>query len=174
MSKNNKSEYWYNRAVALNHAALTLYENEKKRNSGLLDPCYLLAGLSIEVIVKAILVDKHSKFDSKFSIHGLEKLLVAAEIKLEKSQIHTIRYFEEAILWLTKYPAPNKESKNSLDCLFKENSNIGKFRARSANKNVWPSKKNYLKIWDALELIYSAKYKNSKLNAVISADLNKI
>jgi HEPN domain-containing protein len=156
LSKNDLSNYWVNRAVAHNKATLSLFRTQESRKSGLKDPCFLLAGLSIELLIKAILVKTNQKFEVADANHKLSNLLKKTKIELDEDQQVTIKFFEESILWLSKYPAPkNKKNKEfDLEQLFFQKSTKSLFRPRSANEKSWPSRKNYVKIWQKLVKIY--------------------
>jgi len=157
-NRNDLSNYWINRAEALYRSAIVLYDSKNSDRIHLYDPCLLLAGLSIEVLTKAILVKRDQKFDeSQFSHHKINKLLAELGLDLGKDQFATIGFFEESIFWLSKYPEPKnvKEPDKKIDSLWKKGTGPGIFgKASSPDSQRWPYKENYVKIWRTLYQLY--------------------
>lgn len=154
----NLSNYWFNRAESLNRSALILYESHGERAIELYDPCLLVAGLSLEVISKAILVKLHQSFDEKkYGHHRILEIIKLTNVEISSSQKATIQAFEESITWLSKYPEPKggKRSPGKTRGLFK---NVGKpsqfGQVITGDPAKWPNKKNYLLIWQKLTSAY--------------------
>lgn len=156
-SKNNLSNYWWNRAETLHSSAIHLYERHG-HPINLNDPCFLLAGLSLEVVAKAILVKQHQKFDEqKFSHHIISKILETIGIQLSESQLATVRFFEESVIWLSKYPEPKLQQIANqkilkLQMVVGGPGILGK--ATKGDPGKWPTKENYISIWQAIASVY--------------------
>lgn len=156
--RKNLSNYWINKAEAYHEAAISLYEGTRLN---LDDPVMHLAGLSLEILSKAILVKQKQYFDEKkYSHHKIEVLISDAGIPLSDNQLATIRFFEEAIVWFSKYPGPKLKSKDQksdsrIQSLWKKTGNDGmQIRALTPNSNRWPNKENYMAIWNKLMKVY--------------------
>lgn len=158
-AKENKkvhlSNYWFNRAEGLHKGAIHLYEKAGDHIE-LTHPCLLLAGLSIEVIAKAILVKKEKHFDEKkyANGHSLEKILTKIDVTFTDDQLATLAIMEDAVVWLGKYPAAKGNKQSRADDLFKR-SKIAKIgHILSPNYDRWPNQLNYLAIWRTLIDLY--------------------
>ena len=150
------SNYWINRAKSLHWSTMSLYDIEKR--NVLTDPLHLLAGLSIEVLLKAILVKQNQGFnEQKYKGHILTKLIKITGVSLDNNQIATIEFYEEAIIWMSKYPMPtsgfyekaNTKLRNLTKKLGKSNMMI-----TTPNLKKWPSEENYLAIWNKIYTFY--------------------
>ena len=108
------------------------------------------AGLSLELILKAILAKAQVSIDKT---HDLRVLSNKANVKLDADQIHTLDFLTEVITWLCRYPAPLTEE--MWDRFLDEISENQRVRARSGNtwkvmlnQQRFPSMENYMKIWE--------------------------
>lgn len=148
------SNYWYNRATDLHRSALILYDTLPDGRLNLYDPCLLVAGLSIEVMAKANQVKRLQKFDdSKYKHHLITKIIDALDLPFNEDQLATLRIFEESVIWLGKYPRPKNMdiAREKMDALWEKNGEPGwAGQVLSVSLKRWPTKENYLCIWQIL------------------------
>lgn len=97
------AQRWFNLACSFKTAAELL---DAKAESSLAIAYYFNAGLSIELILKSVVIAKGKDFDAN---HHLNDLCVDAGIKLTKDQACTLELFSEIIVWRGRYPTPKKE-----------------------------------------------------------------
>lgn len=118
----------------------------------LIGPFLLNAGLSLELLLKAIIVlNLKGDFKRLPPTHNLLKLAEVANIAplLTSDQKATLAVFSEAVFWEGKYPVPKGEdeySKNSK--LWNRmrrpvSGQTGKLIITEANPDTWPSLENY-------------------------------
>lgn len=149
-------ESWYRCAIAFYDAAIILYRNEEDLGRAGF-AAEFNAALSIEIMLKAILVKVGKGFPKK---HDLNLLFSDAKIDLTEDQKYMIKYLTEVLIWF-KYPVPKteKEWDRFYDEIFEglvTRSQEGNAFFARANKERWPSFDNYMKLWDGI----IKKYKN--------------
>jgi hypothetical protein len=150
--KSDLSNYWINRAESLHRAAVILYEHGPL---SLDEPVYLMAGLSIEVLTKAILVKQQQKFaNDKYSHHRISGLFSAAGINVTANQAAMVGVLEECVFWLGKYPDPSPKDIGKSDIklkkLRKPVQTLGGFSVTTGDETKWPSCENYMDLWSEL------------------------
>jgi len=150
---------WFNRACSFKTAAELL---DAKAESSLAIAYYFNAGLSIELILKAVAIAKGKKFDTN---HRLNDLCVNAGIKLTKDQACTLELFSEIIVWSGRYPTPKNEGQwdNYHDVILEKHivrEREGNTFKTIAHKDRFPTLENYLKIWGLCE----EEYRNTLIN----------
>jgi hypothetical protein len=172
--RGSASLWWYNMASDLRGAAAAIWyaacndppEVRKLCNFGkgyrfdiaLPGVFHLNAGLSLELLLKAIIVhNQNGDFKNIPHIHDLIKLAEVAQITqhLTENQKATLAVFSEAISWEGKYPVPKKEdqyTQNSKrwDKMVRPAGGTGKLIITEANPETWPSLENYNKLWDLI------------------------
>ena len=120
---------WLLMASSLHRAAMIIWEQVEQDRKTQLDPEKLaqsdniprltpvfmfLAGLTIETLVKGILVSQESALDNngkfKFNKHNLVGLLEQASITLSHDERDLVGRLEQYIKWAGRYPVPLKTS----------------------------------------------------------------
>ena len=142
-------ENWFNRACSFNTATKLLSES-------LSEAYFYNAGLSIELLLKTIILAQSKTFETNHKLNGLCE---NAGIKLTKDQTITLDLFSEIIIWSGRYPTPKNEGQwnNYHDSILEkhivreQNGNTFKTLAHSGR---FPSLENYLKIWNLCESEY--------------------
>jgi hypothetical protein len=115
---------WKRRSQELFDAALLTWEGKVIRTqlpNGKIDeihelyrPAQLLMGMSLEVLLKGLIVQKNpdlissERLPKKLSTHSLEKLFNIVGINLEdnEDELNFIRKLSDAVEWVAKYPIP--------------------------------------------------------------------
>jgi len=150
---------WFNLACSFKTAAELL---GAKAESSLAIAYYFNAGLSIELILKAVAIAKGKNFDAN---HRLNDLCVNTAIKFTKDQACTLELFSEIIVWSGRYPTPKNEGQwdNYHDVVLEKH--IVREREGNTFKTIvhkvrFPTLENYLKIWGLCE----EEYKNTLIN----------
>lgn len=145
-------DLWYKSALSFHEAAKILYENESFSDAHFSSVHFFYnSAISIELIIKAILSKKAIKVPMH---HKLRKLSDLTLISLDEDQLLILGYWEEAICWLGRYPAPKTQAEwdNFQDNIFEQmvirtrHSNTHNI---CINTNRDPSMENYIKIWKA-------------------------
>lgn len=67
---------------------------------------HMLCGLALEVIMKAVLVQRGHSFPKT---HSLVRLTQALGLSRTEDELAMLRFFEQSVLWAGRYPVP-------LDC----------------------------------------------------------
>lgn len=153
-------ENWFNIARSFYEAAILL--NSSSKNSPSI-PYYYNAGLSIELLLKAIILSKHKSFKID---HNLVQLSKDSGANLTKDQEHTLKLLSEIIIWRGRYPIPKTKGQwnNYMDVILEKH--IVKERAGNTHRTLvhrgrFPSIENYKKIWNICEIEYKNQHNNS-------------
>jgi hypothetical protein len=117
----NHPNHWYNRASDLHASAGALWYVMKLKDTDVAEPLglssdfsmggacrpvyHMLCGLSLELILKAVIVKKGTKPPQN---HYLNKLVSDLGIKKTPHEANLLRFYEESILWTGKYPLPKR------------------------------------------------------------------
>jgi len=144
---------WVNRAQAFKQSAELIAKSDD--NSPPI-PYYYNAGISLELILKAIAIVKGKAFETNHRLNDLCRLI---DFKITKDQECTLELLSELIVWCGRYPVPKKEGQwNNYHDVVQEkhivrerNGNVGRVMA---HKDRFPTLQNYLTIWDACEREY--------------------
>lgn len=162
------STYYHNNANELYIATITLWQAAKDKNNDnnfplaavLTRPTQLLAGLSIELILKAIAkILERPLIES----HNLIKLCDNVGITLNDDHMAILKALTELISWQGKYPTPKtrKQFENTIDA-FSDLKNTKKITdtlvVNTHNEDRSISLENFLSIW----VILSEKYWDAK------------
>lgn len=117
--RQNCENHWFNKSSDLHASAAVLWysleDDEELKNKlgfskgfSLAVACYptykLLVALSIELLLKAIIVAKRKK---PKAIHDLNILSQQAELEISEEEKMTFQLLSEIIYWEGKYPVPN-------------------------------------------------------------------
>ncbi len=146
-------ENWMSRARAFKEAAELIAKGDDYSPP---IPYYYNAGLSLELILKAVAIAKGKAFESN---HRLNDLCELIGIKITKDQECTLELLSELIAWSGRYPVPKKEGQwNNYHDVVQEkhivrerDGNVGKV---IANKDRFPTLQNYLVLWGICEHEY--------------------
>lgn len=154
-------ESWYRCAIAFYDAAIVLYKNKAELSRGAFAADFN-AALSIEIMLKAIMVRKGMNYTPT---HNLYSLFSKANISISDDQKYMIDYLTECIIWF-KYPVPKNKDKDKAEKQW-DKFNDETFEGLvlrdqegtvRANRERLPSLDNYTKLWNIL----SDKYKGYK------------
>lgn len=124
----NHRNHWLNRASDLHASAGAIWysmlsENNQSVTESLglskgfsmstaCDPVYhMLCGLSLEVIMKAVLV---SRGDDAPEIHDLYELAKLVGMKPNVNEKRILRFYQESVIWAGRYPIPRKANDQML------------------------------------------------------------
>lgn len=146
-------ENWFSRARSFYEAAILLNDSSE---SSLSISYYYNAGLSIELLLKAIILAKSKSFETN---HNLIQLSKDSGVNLTKDQECTLELLSEIIIWSGRYPIPKKEGQwdNYHDVIFEKHivrEKDGNTSRTLAHRGRFPSIENYKKIWDTCEIEY--------------------
>lgn len=104
---------WVSKADELFAAFQVIVAKEAERNyatPGLSGVAYMLAGFTIEVLLKALLVQSESRFDAdgnfKLRSHALRELANQAKLSLSADENKLLERLEEYLKWAGRYPIP--------------------------------------------------------------------
>ena len=108
------------------------------------------AALSIELLLKAIIVAKGGVAPQKHELHDLAR---DAEVAFSKSQIATLELLGEVLKWSGRYPVPNTEKAwdHYYDHVLERHvirereGNVWRVRA---NSETFPSVQTYEALWN--------------------------
>jgi HEPN domain len=112
--------HWFNRGADLHASAGALWyamENDERQqiaqelgfSSGysIGVACYpvyhMMCGLALEVIMKAVLVQRGLPFPKT---HSLERLVQAIGLTKSKDELEVLKFYEQSVLWAGRYPVP--------------------------------------------------------------------
>ena len=99
----SNSATWYSYASSFNIAAKLLYESAPEENRF---SYYYNAGISLELIIKAITLVNSQEFGEN---HKLKELAIKAGLNFTQDQECTLELMSEIIIWKGRYPRPKKE-----------------------------------------------------------------
>lgn len=121
-------------------------------------PYYYNAGLSLELLLKAIAIAQTKEFETN---HRLVDLCKLVGIQLSKDQEATMELLSEIILWSGKYPIPKKEGQwdNYYDVILEKHivrEQEGNVSRVIANRARFPTLQNYLALWAMCESLYES------------------
>ncbi|PUA30412.1 MAG: hypothetical protein B0W54_07935 [Cellvibrio sp. 79] len=118
----NHPNHWYNRASDLHASAGALWHSmgdghaNISRQLGLGDefslsvacyPVYLmLSGLALELIIKAVLVQRKIELKKIDNKHQLSELVRLLDIKPTRQELQVLKLYQENIVWAGRYPTP--------------------------------------------------------------------
>lgn len=147
------SENWASRARAFKNAA-ELIANTAESSPPI--PYYFNAGLSLELILKAIVTARKIPFDKN---HDLNSLYALTEIELTEDQKCTLELLSAIIIWSGRYPTPKNEGNwnNYYDIILEKHivrNHEGNTGSTLVNRARFPNLGNYLVIWDKFESTY--------------------
>jgi HEPN domain-containing protein len=137
---------WFSRAEAFKETAILIQDNKNKKAA----PAYFYnAAISIELILKAILVASSKSFNKS---HKLNELAITADVTVTLDQKDTLELLSEIIEWRGRYPIPTKEGRwhNYFNIVHEKHMTRQGPLTRGSIK-TFPYKANYLKLWDACE-----------------------
>jgi hypothetical protein len=112
--------HWFNRGADLHASAGAMWyamENDARQqiaqelgfSSGysIGVACYpvyhMMCGLALEVIMKAVLVQRGLPFPKT---HSLERLVQAIGLTKTKDELEVLKFYEQSVLWAGRYPVP--------------------------------------------------------------------
>ncbi|MBJ2280139.1 HEPN domain-containing protein [Pseudomonas sp. MF6767] len=124
----NHRNHWLNRANDLHASAGAIWYSMRSENHqsvsetlGLgkgfsmhtaCNPVYhMLCGLSLEVLMKAVLV---SRGDAAPEIHDLNELASLVGTKRNINEKRILRFYQESVVWAGRYPIPRKANDQML------------------------------------------------------------
>ena len=147
------SENWANRARAFKNAAELIAHTAEYSPPV---PFYFNAGLSLELILKAIAVARKITFDKN---HDLNFLYALTEIELTEDQKCTLELLSAIIVWSGRYPTPKNEGSwnNYHDIVLEKHivrNHEGNTGSTLVNQMRFPNLENYLAIWAKFESTY--------------------
>jgi HEPN domain-containing protein len=151
-------ENWISRARAFKEAA-ELIANGDGYSPPI--PYYYNAGLSLELILKAIAIAKAKVFETNHRLNDLCKLI---GVKITNDQECTLELLSELVVWSGRYPIPKNEGQwNNYHDVVQEKHILhereGKVGKIFANRDRFPTLQNYLALWGIFEQEYSASTK---------------
>jgi hypothetical protein len=142
-----KHDVWYNSAISFYEAALVIHDNDERITSST-RVFVFNAGLSIELILKAILAAKRLKIRQT---HNLQQLAKEAGVNFNCA---LLKVFTTSITWLGRYPVPNKESDwDDYNDILLEKISIHEHEGNTyrtlINPDTFPTIENYKIVWEA-------------------------
>jgi len=163
--------YWFNKSSDLRASAAALWiSREEKQSNFIVGECglgqgfimaaavgpvfWMLCGMSLELLYKAIIVAKGGKAEPS---HDLVKLVKAAGIRINKDTEHILKILTESIIWYGRYPVPKSHEPmekllDHIEEYFFEPAQPGKFKRRKSNKFIrWDS---FNRLWLEGNLVY--------------------
>jgi HEPN domain-containing protein len=151
------AKLWHELAVSYHEAAKILHVHNKSVEANISVVAHFNGALSLELMLKAILVAKGRTM--KFT-HKLKGLAKDAEIEISENQKMTLELLSEVLEWRGRYPVPTKEEKwdNYHDNIYEKH----KIRTRKGNVGItrsnpetFPNLENYLKIWEICQTTWA-------------------
>jgi HEPN domain-containing protein len=138
---------WYGGAVPFHEAAAILHDHKDSIKGGFRVFSFN-AGLSLELIIKAILASNGQQIPTE---HDLRKLAENTTIAFTKDQLHTLDHLSAIIVWRGRYPTPKatKQWDHYYDQVAENTLARSKSGAARPDPKRFPNIENYLKIWDA-------------------------
>ena len=146
-------ENWFNRAHSFYKAAILLNGSSESNHS---IAYYNNAGLSIELLLKAIILSKSKRFATN---HNLVQLSKDSGVNLTEDQECTLELLTEIIIWSGRYPIPKKEGQwdNYHDVIIEKHivrEKDGNTHRTFVHRGRFPLIENYKRIWNTCELEY--------------------
>lgn len=144
---------WLESAEQFHRAALLLCD---EKQGGVIFPYYFVAGMSLELLLKALLVKRGSV---PKTTHNLKKLCVDCGITISEEHERALTLLTEMIIWSGRYPVPNtsKEWDEYHDAKLEEHilrSRQGNVFVTKLNPKTFPGVAVYLSIWKQIREIY--------------------
>jgi HEPN domain-containing protein len=144
-TQSNDPLAWYREASAFHDAAVVLYNHEERFTRVFA----FNAGLSLELVLKAILVAKGIKIPKTHKLPGLADL---AKIDVDEDQKYTLESFATIIEWSGRYPTPISKEKwdDFYDRILERHTvreQSGNSHMTTADRKRFPSLENYMKLW---------------------------
>lgn len=140
---------WHRSAVSFRDVAMLIKQHENSI-SGSLRVCLLNAALSIELLLKSIIV---AKGEIAPKHHNLVDLARDGDVRYSTDQRATLELLAEILKWSGRYPVPIKEETwdHYYDHVFEKH--ITRQRDESvvriwANPDTFPSLEKYQELWD--------------------------
>jgi HEPN domain-containing protein len=148
-------ENWMSRAIAFKDAAELIAKLDEYSPP---IPYYYNAGLALELALKAIAISKSEKYQTNHRLNDLCKLI---GLKITKDQECTLELLSELIVWRGRYPVPKKEGQwNNYHNVVQEKHIVrereGNVGRTLANRDRFPTLKNFLTIWRVCEIEYES------------------
>ncbi len=78
---------------------------------------HMLCGLSLELIMKAVLVQRQE--EKNYKHHHLGELHTMLGLPTEKRRMKLLDFYEEALVWSGRYPIPMKPTDQKLESYYK-------------------------------------------------------
>ncbi len=133
-------------------AAAEILDEEHDRIPSDSRPFVFNAALSLELLLKAILVKKQLEIPSGSTGHNLCSLCVKAQVPLDEHQMVTLELMSEEIVWAGRYPVPKREKdwNEYHDKILEKHiirETIGNVTTVLANRKTFSNRDNYEKIW---------------------------
>ena len=153
LKQSSDSDVWYRKASDFNRAAILLGSGEREE---FCVAYYYNAGLSLELILKAITISKKIEFKTTHKLIGLAK---TAGVTVSTDQECTLELLSEIIIWSGRYPSPKSEMQwNDYHDKIQEKHIIreqnGKTGSTMINRSRFPTIENYSKLWSMFESEY--------------------
>ena len=151
-------ENWMNRASTFKMAAELIAKDDEYSPP---IPYYYNAGISLELILKAIAIAKGKTFEPNHRLNDLCKLI---GINITYDQECTLELLSEFIVWSGRYPVPKKEGQwdNYQDVVQEKHikrereDNVGRV---IADKSRFPALRNYQDLYRIFEMEYISTIK---------------
>jgi hypothetical protein len=158
--------WWYNKANDLHASAGVLWISMKDAHRAIIteeiglssgfdlrvaceNVCYMLLGLSFELLFKSIIVAKDCLVKPP-NIHKLGELAKIAEFEITNKEFGIISVLSSYIVWAGKYPVPKKKEEYDRDIQNMEETLYDK----TNNKKYSIVEYNKVLEWDKLEPIW--------------------
>lgn len=121
-------------------------------------PYYYNAGLSLELLLKAIAITQAKEFRSG---HRLGVLCELVGMRLNEDQEATMELLSDMIVWSGRYPTPKREAQwdNYYDVILEKHiirEQKGNVGSVIANRARFPTLQNYLDLWAECERLYES------------------
>lgn len=165
--QNRLSIYWFDKSYNLKGAAAALWstmhppspQSGRKRSPATfrapsagvaLGPVYwMLCGMSIELLLKALEVARHQE---PGKTHNLRQLAVKAGLRPDREKRGVLDLLSEAVIWYGRYPVPleatrlEKFHNQVFEYLYRPTSRVGRFEVFRRNDALdWDS---FDKLWN--------------------------
>ncbi|WP_410705770.1 HEPN domain-containing protein [Citrobacter freundii] len=162
--------HWFNRASDLRASAhvlwLSMQSKDLQQRMGYgggfslevaCNPVYhMLCGLALELILKAVIVQRTGKVSE---IHDLNHLASLAAIKVNTKRKELLKFYTAAILWTGRYPVPVKCDDEKLKDYWQLASNVLTDRVKGFG-SLEVRKGNGAADWENFQVIYTEFMEN--------------